>query len=137
MNKIAAILFCLTYLVTASIGEINRSVQSGVIIKRESTGESKKYDNQYKGAKYTFIDLHKDEVTVLIEKPAPYNSKSSSVYIKTMENGTDIILKKKSATLTTQDIHINTKLMEFVYLDAGYIFDEEFVCSISYGKLKR
>lgn len=127
----------LVFLFSFGFAELNRSVQKGEILRRVSTDElNKKYDHQYKGSVYTFVNLGKDEVTVIVDAFGTHSAKNMT-YVKTYDIGNEITLKRKGALRYTETIFINTESMEFHRVEAAYLLGKEFSCSISYGKLER
>lgn len=134
MSKIAAILFCLTCIISASGAEFNPYVQKGELIRRVSTEEfGKSYDDEYKNAEYTFIDLGKDRVTVI--KDLKGKEPIRHFYIKTSNTGKVIALKREGVSRYTDTIFLNVDKMEFRHLEAAYALDEDFDSCIGYGTL--
>lgn len=134
MSKTAAILFCLTAMTNLCLAEFNPYAQKGELIRRVSTDEfGKSYDDEYKNAEYTFIDLGKDRVTVI--KDLKGKEPIRHFYIKTSNTGKVITLKREGVVRYTDTIFVNVDKMEFRHLEAAYAFDKDFASCIGYGRL--
>lgn len=134
MKRLLTILIPITFLFSHGLADVNPYVQKGELQRRESTGDfGKEHDHKYKGAKYTFIDLEKTRVTVIIDlkddEPARRN------YTKTSNTGKVITLRREGVARYTDTIFVNIEKMEFRHLQAAYAFDKDFDCSVGYGKL--